>query len=423
MFFSVLAASVVSVLLILSPARVQAQDVKPLDVQAGTGAAAEPKSWSIPLETGNAPELGSPAAVLLDAYTGALLFSKNPDEEIPPASLTKLMTMHLILKEASAGKINLDETISPPEASWAVNQPPRSSLMFLAEGQTVTMKEILLGLAIPSGNDAAVAAALSVSPDVEAFAAAMTDEARKFGLSKTRFVEPSGISELNMTTAMEFALFCREYLRLHPETLKDYHSVDEFAYPKASNLSAANRKPQTIVQPNHNNLIRTFAGTDGLKTGYIDESGYNIALTAERGGVRFIAVILGARTTRIRDDDGVKLLAWAFENFKTVKPLIPPLEPVQVWKGKADVVHIAPAGDLSFTTFRTRAEGEAGELTCKSIITDPLIAPIPAGAEVGTLVFSDSIGELRRIPIITGEETEEGNFFKKILHDVQLFFR
>jgi D-alanyl-D-alanine carboxypeptidase (penicillin-binding protein 5/6) len=335
------------------------------------------------------------------------------------------MTAHILLEEVAAGRASLDEVISPPEASWVENQPERSSLMFLRSGQSLTLRELILGLAIPSGNDAAAAAALRISPSMEEFAEIMNREARRFGLSKTYFVESSGISEKNMTTAMEFALFCREYIRLHPETLKEFHSVREFAYPKAANVGAALKsRPGTIVQYNHNNLLYNFPGTDGLKTGYIDESGYNIALTAEREGFRFIAVILGAPANSsgitIRDNDGRRLLTWAFENFKTVKPEIAPLDPAPVWKGKYDSVGITPAEDIAFTTFKNRAEEGVSYM---AIVNDPLIAPLARGTEIGTLIFSDSIGELRRIPLITTEELEEGSFFKRILHNVQLFFK
>ncbi|MDR2370528.1 MAG: serine hydrolase, partial [Treponema sp.] len=229
------------------------------------------------------PGAVSRSAVLVDGETGTVLYSKNPDDEIPPASLAKLMTMHIALSETAAGRASLDETVAVTPESWARNQPAGSSLMFLAPGQTVSLRVILLGLAVSSGNDAAAAAALHFAPTVRDFAGMMNMEARRMGLIKTRFVEPSGISEDNVTTAGEFVLFCREYIRLHPEALAEFHSVPEFAYPLASNAGAAFRdKPGTIVQQNRNTLLKTFPGVDGLKTGYIDESGYNIALTAER---------------------------------------------------------------------------------------------------------------------------------------------
>jgi D-alanyl-D-alanine carboxypeptidase (penicillin-binding protein 5/6) len=353
-----------------------------------------------------------------------VIYAKNPDEPIPPASLTKLMTMHLALTEVKAGRASLDEIVPLDRASWAVSQPPRSSLMFLAQDQTVSLRELLLGLAVPSGNDAAVAVALRFAPTVERFAEAMTGEARRMGLELTRFREPSGISEYNMTTAREFAFFCREYLILHPETLRNYHSVAEFDYPKASNVPEPYRDhPETIVQYNRNALLGIVEGVDGLKTGYIDEAGYNIALTAERRGTRFIAVILGApagpRGERIRTRDGRALLDWAFDRYQTIRPETGELPPARVWKGKIRRGRIVPGTALAFTALTSRGEG----LRWETEMDDPLVAPLPAGSPAGSLVFYDNAGELRRIPLVMGEDVEAGGFFRRLWDSIRLFFK
>jgi len=387
------------------------------------GARLFPQSSLEPYLAG-APEIVSQAAVLLDAETGTVLYAKNPDEEIPPASLTKLMTMHLVLKEVDAGRVSLDEIIPVRTESWALKQPPRSSLMFLAPGQIVTLREIMLGLAVSSGNDAAVAAALRLAPSVADFAALMTTEARRMGLRKTRFTEPSGISENNMTTAAEFAVFCREYLRQHPQTLAEFHSVREFAYPQADNVAEAFRdNPMTIVQENRNALLRTFPGVDGLKTGYIDEAGYNIALTARRNNTRFIAVILGAPAhpggDRIRDRDAERLLTWAFENFKTVRLQIGQLEPARLWKGKQKWVELELAEAPVFTAPLSRAE-VALQFTAE--IDHPLIAPLPIWYPVGWLVIADEGGELYRVRLITAQAYKRGNIFKRAWDSIRLLF-
>jgi D-alanyl-D-alanine carboxypeptidase (penicillin-binding protein 5/6) len=376
-----------------------------------------------------APEIISQAALLLDAKTGTVLYAKNHEEEIPPASLAKLMTMHLVLKEVDAGKTSLDMIVPIGIESWAQNQPPRSSLMFLAPGQIVTLREIMLGLAVSSGNDAAVAAALHITPSVTDFALMMTTEARRMGLVRTRFTEPSGISENNITTAAEFAAFCREYIKLHPQVLSEFHSVLEFAYPKADNVSAAYRsRPNTIVQVNSNVLLRTFPGVDGLKTGYIDEAGYNIALTAQRDNTRFIAVILGAPAnaggSRIRNSDSERLLSWAFENFKTIYPGNVPIEPVRLWKGKDKFV------DLQIATQSTENEplmftaplDRVASLNYWIEIESPLIAPLPASWPVGWLVLSDEQGELHRVRLLTAREYQQGNIFRRIWDSIRLFF-
>jgi D-alanyl-D-alanine carboxypeptidase (penicillin-binding protein 5/6) len=372
-----------------------------------------------------APELGSRAAVLMDAATGAVLYTKNPDMEIPPASLTKLVTAHLALRETAAGRAALDETVTLPPESWARNQPPRSSLMHLAPGQTVTLRDLLLGLAIPSGNDAAAAVALRFAPSMEEFAELMNREVRALGLVKTRFVEPSGVSEYNSTTAMEFIIFCREYINLYPETLILFHSVPSFTFPRAENVPPAYRdNPGTETHYNHNRLLGVVEGVDGLKTGYIDESGYNIALTAERNNTRLIAVILGApaiprQGERVRDEDGAALLTWGFAQFKTLRPALEEPGPVRVWKGAERSAAIVFAEPLPFTARADRGQ----RISIRTEYLDPVVAPLPAGSPVGRVVFSDSRGELRSLPLVTADAVERGSFFRRLRDSIALFFR
>jgi D-alanyl-D-alanine carboxypeptidase (penicillin-binding protein 5/6) len=334
------------------------------------------------------------------------------------------MTIHIALRAAASGEISLDEKTQPPKESWAINQPPRSSLMFLAAGQQVSLRELLLGLAIPSGNDAAVAVALRLAPSVAVFADMMNEEARRLGLQITRFAEPSGISEKNLTTAREFARFCQYYVSLYPLALQEFHSVREFAYPKPENVAERYReKPGTIVQYNHNTLLKDFPGVDGLKTGYIDEAGYNIALTAEQEGTRFILVLLGAPAVwggdKMRDDDGRKLLAWAFDEYRTIRPIIPDPEPIRLWKGKQKEILPLVAETPDFTGPKDRGQ----QLYLGAEITDPLIAPLAAGDQVGILILSDDLGELRRIPLLAAQDYGEGGFFRRLWDSVRLFFR
>ena len=360
----------------------------------------------------------------MDAATGTMVYYKNSDDEIPPASLTKLMTMHLVFREIEAGRASLDEIITPGRESWAINQLPLSSLMNLAPGQQLSLRELLLGLAVFSGNDAAVALALRFAPTVREFAEMMTREGETLGLARTRFVDASGYSEDNMTTAREFAEFCRIYMEAHPDSLRDYHSVREFAYPRAENVAEQYRhNPGTRVQRNRNSLLGKVEGVDGLKTGFIFESGYNIALTAERNGSRFIVIILGAPAgwggDRIRDDEGKQLIEWVFNNYKTIKLSLEKPDPVRVWKGKTNHAEIVFGAPLDFTTLAERGEN----LRYTTEYEEPLIAPLPEGSIVGNLVLYDSLGELRRIPLLTKEGIERGGFFKRLFDSIRLFFR
>ena len=378
-----------------------------------------------------APALATQSVVVMDATTGTIVFEKNPDDEIPPASLTKLMTMHLAFREIAAGRASPDEIINPPRESWTVNQLPRSSVMGLANGQRLSLNELFLGMAVFSGNDAATAVALRFAPSVDAFVEMMNREARGLGLPHTRFVDASGYSEENMTTAREFTEFCRVYLQAHPHSLADYHSVREFAYPKVENFpgfgsdTSGNpaRVPTTRLHSNNNNLLGKVEGVDGLKTGYIPESGYNIAITAERGGTRFIAVLLGAPSEwggdRLRDEDGRKIIEWAFANYRTVKLDIGAMEAVRVWKGKENYVGLVPASPLRFTTLAERGE----EISWHVTLREPIIAPLPARSPVGDLVIYDRLGELRNIPLVTVRDMEKGGFFKWLFDSIRLFFR
>ncbi|MCL2412098.1 MAG: D-alanyl-D-alanine carboxypeptidase [Treponema sp.] len=386
----------------------------------------------------NAPAIESRAAVLIDAATGALIFSKNPNEEIPPASLTKMMTMHLLMKEIREGRACYDELVPITVESWAQNQPPHSSLMFLEPGQIVTLREILLGLAVPSGNDAAVAAALHISPTVSDFTRLMTMEAQRMGLNVTRFADPSGFSPLSMTTADEFAFFTYQYIRIHPNSMRDFHSHTSFAFPLAANVPERNRNNvNTIVQYNRNSLLRTFPEVDGLRTGFIPASGFNIALTAKREQTRFILVLLGAHSHQIRHEDGTNLLNWALDSFKTVRITMSQLNPgswqtQRLWKGRDNNAQIRINSEqLTMTNDQNKYEeiiftspvNRANRLFYEPVITERLIAPLPANHHVGYIVISDEYGELKRIELVTARAHDRGNLFRRMWHSILLFFR
>jgi len=374
----------------------------------------------------SAPSISSRAAVLIDAETGALLYSKNPNIQIPPASLTKLMTIHLLMQAIEEGKTSLDSLVNITVESWAQSQPRGSSLMFLEPGQIVTLREIILGLSIPSGNDAAVAAALHIAPSMEDFVSMMNSEARRMGLFITRFSEAAGISSRNRTTAAEFALFSRQYINMYPDNLPEFHSVTSFAYPKPENMpeNRSTTSYQTIVQNSPNALLNTLPGVDGLKTGYIGASGHNISLTAKRDQTRFILILLGAGSAGQRTEDGYLLLTWAFENFKTARPDIDyskeaDLFSAPLWKGKTDEVELMLAEPASFTTHVSRS----GSLKFEKVITEELIAPLPAGYHAGYLYITDDQGELCRKLLVTKEAYEQGSVFKRIWHSILLFLK
>jgi D-alanyl-D-alanine carboxypeptidase (penicillin-binding protein 5/6) len=296
--------------------------------------------------------------------------------------------------------------------------------MNLAPGQRLSLRELFLGLAVFSGNDASAAVALRFAPTIDEFVDMMNYEARAMGLSRTRFVDASGYSEHNWTTAREFAEFSRIYIANHPQSMTEFHSVMEMAFPLPEHVAEQFREsPRTRVQRNRNTLLGSVEGVDGLKTGFIFASGFNISLTAERDGTRFIAIIMGAPGgwggDRIRDEDGRRLLEWAFSNYRTLRPQPYAPEPVRVWKGRKNYVNTVLGAPLEFTTLIERGEG----LNWFIEKTDDVIAPLPAFSPVGSLVLYDNLGELRRIPLLTEHELERGGFFRRLFDAIRLFFR
>ncbi len=372
------------------------------------------------------PLISARAAILMDAASGDILYEKNPDLPIPPASLTKLMTIHLAFREVEAGRLSLDDYIPILKEDCAPDLPYRSSLMFLEAGMRVRLRELLVGLAIPSGNDAALALARAISGSLEGFAMEMNAQAREMGLSSTVFVEPSGLSERNMTTARDFANFCRAYVREHPQALKELHSLSEIRFPLLEHMPPGyGGRERPIEQKNRNSLIFDYPGCDGLKTGYIDESGYNIALTAERGTTRFIAVLLGGPGSStvsgsvIRAENGKKLLDYGFDNFQTLRPQIVSLRPVRVWKGKRKNLELRPESELVFTARRD----EAGKIVCDVIRDKEALAPISKGQEMGELVFSAEGRIVKRIKLVAVEDIPAANPLARLWDGIILFFR
>lgn len=361
------------------------------------------------------------SAIVVSADTGEILYEKNADERIPPASLTKLVAMYVALDAARRGELALDEPFSPPRESWAVNLPPRSSLMFLAEGQTVTARELLQGMASVSGNDAAIALAWRVSGSLSAFVDRMNGASRALGLTSTRFVEPSGLSEHNVTTPREFASFSLTYLSEFPEALAGFHSIREFAYPRPWNYPDG-RAAEPIAQRATNRLLDELTGCDGLKTGYIDESGYNLSLTARRGKERYLAVLMGGpgsssfEGNRIRAEDGRSIMEWCFDQWEPVTLPEPGPIPVTVWMGGTLAAIETEEGPISLP-----ARMAGSRITVEVIVPRRLAAPIMAGDEIGWVSYAADGKEIIKRPLIADRSVNPMSLPLRALDRASLF--
>ena len=389
---------------------------------------------SLPYNIGQ-PQLDiwAKSAILIDVSNGNVLYQKNADEIIPPASMTKLFAMYVVEEEVGAGRLSYDQVIPLPSESWACNMPPHSSLMFLGKDQRVTLEELLLGLSICSGNDAAYALAYVVCGSMEAFVERMNRAALELGLKNTHFVESSGYSELNQTTAREMAEFAALYLRRHPDSLHRFHSVLDFTYPKARNLAPGDKLrvqdfsqgiPQkitmSITQENTNPLLEKLEGCDGLKTGYIDESGYNLTLTAIRGETRFLSVTMGGPGNNSREGqagrvhDGTELMEWAFKNFAdySVELKVHPYF-VRSFNSSEKMLRLQPAWkEQTFTV--PYVTGSSMSENLESVKVEVKLPPycwgsVEQGNQYGSIVISLDDYVLEEIPLVADRSLKKAD--------------
>ena len=368
------------------------------------------------------PVVAARAAVLVEAETGAVLFAKNPHLVLPAASLTKVVAIHTAIVADRLGEIDLDAMLRPPPQSWAINQAPGSSLMFLGPDQRLSIWQLLEGLAVSSGNDAAVALALQVDGSVPEFADRMNAVVRAAGLVTSSFVEPSGLSPFNLTTAYEYAGFIRLHLQDFPELLEQLYARRSYTYPQERNRVGEAAAPP-ITQSNRNLLLSQYPGADGVKTGFIDESGYHLAATATRDGRRLIAVVLGvaapshAEGGTTRASDAAALLDYGFDEFDLLRFDHPPAEPVRVYKGERTWVE--PIGPGSLVVSVPVGAGEKLRGEAEQIIE--VIAPVPAGAPVGMIRVTLDGVTLTEAPV-TMPAVESGGLFRRFWDGVVIFF-
>lgn len=370
------------------------------------------------------PDIMSKAAALYDFETGTLLYEKNGNQRIPPASMTKIMTLHLVLNAVNRGDLQLDTRFTVgPEDDFS-HMPRRSSLMFIEAGQEVSLLQLMRGLAVPSGNDAAHMIARIVSGSVEAFVEEMNREVTRMGFENIYFRDPAGLSEESYVTAKEFALFCREYIRQHPESIDLLHNQAEFTYPPAEAVNQGSLSSfGPITQENYNILIGRHPWVDGLKTGYIDESGYNIALTARADGRRLVAVVLGGPGENGREGalsraiDGVNLISYGFYHFTRVEPQLPELQSVRVYRSAQGQVNVRMPAPAPLVL----PLDAAARIQVRHELDGPLSAPLPAGAEVGRTVISSGARVVETYPIVLAEEAQLGNWWQQLVDSLQQF--
>ena len=338
--------------------------------------------------------------------------------------MTKIAAMYVVFQAIENGETTLDTVVNLVPDSWAKNAPPQSSLMGLDENQIVTVNELLIGLAVASGNDAATALAYHIAGSIEAFCDRMNKEMQSLGLKNTFFVDASGYSEFNSTTPREFAGLARIYIQKYPEALKKYHSIPYFTFPQKSNYPENYKDPipsKTIYATNR--LLQQYdggiEGCDGLKTGFIYESGFNISLTAKRNNTRFISVTMGGpgvgtiEGNRYRMADGKKLMKWAFDSFETHHAMEKAVVPVRVWQGKENAINVIEAKNHSLSVPNITPNA-ASKVKRKTVIYGNVVAPVQVGDVLGKAQYSVDGVLLEEIPLIADRTVLEGSKLKKI---------
>jgi len=342
----------------------------------------------------------SKAWILMDYATGQVLAGDNIHVQLPPASITKVMTSYVVAAELKNGKISRDDQVMMSERAWREGGAGTDgSYSGFPVNQTARLEDMEKGMAIQSGNDAAIALAEHVAGSEEAFASLMNSYAAKIGMKDSHFVNAHGLSaEGHHTTAYDLALLGRAMVRDYPET---------YAYNKIKEFTVG-----SITQPNRNLLLWRDPSVDGIKTGHTSEAGYCLMSSAQRGDQRLIAVVMGDSSEKQRADDSLALLNWGFRFFETHRLYDPGKVVAQqkVWKGAQDQVQLGVAQPLLVMVPR----GRYNDLKPSIEVAKNLVAPIKQGEQVGTVKVQLDGKVVAEAPLVAVAAVEEGNFFKRL---------
>ena len=336
-------------------------------------------------------DISAPAAVLMDADTGKILYEKNAHEQRACASITKVMTLTLVMEAVDSGKIHMDDVVTASAHAASMG----GSDIWLEEGEQMTVDDMIKATAVASANDAAVALAEYICGTEDDFVAAMNEKAKALGMDDTTFMNCNGLDEEgHITSAYDVALMSRELIK--HEKIFDYTNIW---------LDSLRGGETQIV--NTNKLLRSYDGITGLKTGTTGEAGACISATAERNGLSLIGVVLGADSGKERFRDAATLLDYGFANFESKElRLEEELAPITVEGGMEDEVSISCEGVTGLTV----PKGEGKGITQTVDIPESLTAPVRKGDIVGKVVFTLNGEELASFDVTANDDVEEKSF-------------
>ena len=355
-----------------------------------------------------APQPNAAAWVLMDYANGQILASNEMDARRAPASLTKIMTAYVVASELAAGKIHMDDKVRISENAWrSGGAGTDGSTSFLKLNSEVPLKDLLYGMIIQSGNDAAIALAEHVAGSEQAFAGLMNAYAKRLGMTGTHFVNASGYpAPDHYTTAHDIAILSRALIRDYPDIYK-ISSIKSFEW-------------NGITQHNRNTLLWTDPSVDGIKTGSTKEAGFCLAGSALRNGMRLIAVTMGGPDMNAATTGNEALLNWGFNFYRTHKLYAAGqvLATPRLWKGAANQLELGLTQDASVTIPRDRYD----QLQASLEFPERLIAPFKQGQQVGTLKVTFDGKPILTEPLVVLKDAPQGGFFKRLWDAIVLLF-
>lgn len=359
------------------------------------GAAILGSVMAMSMTSAQAIETTAREAYIMDFDTGTVLLDKDGNKLTEPASMTKMMTVHMLFKRIKDGSVSMDDTFHVSEKAWRKG----GSKMFVEVNSDVSVSDLLHGIIVQSGNDAAIVVAEGLSGTEEAFAEEMTEEARNIGMTQSVFKNATGWpAEGHLVTVHDLATLARDTIRKFPD-LYELYAIKEFTY-------------NGIRQPNRNPLLGTSAGVDGLKTGHTESAGYGLTASAKRDGRRLIIVVNGLESVRERRTESQKLLDWGFREFDNYD-LFSKDEAVSsanVWLGAETKVDLVTDQNILLTLPRSASR----DMKVSVVYEGPIPAPIAKGDQIATLKVEVPDQEIREFPLYAANDVGRLGFVGRI---------
>ncbi len=359
-----------------------------------------------------APQFDTPAKVayLIDLNSGAVLFAKNADAHMPPASMAKMMTTEVAFELIDKGQLSLQKSCTVRPETWQKwHGPQAGSTMFLSPNEQVSVENLLKGIVTLSGNDAAVVLSECIAGTEQAFTDQMNALAKKIGVTNSHFGTANGWPDNGVTyvTAHDLATIARATIEHHPKLYKEFYSLPSFTWGKTMGSG------KDITQENRNPILGHVPGADGLKTGHTDEAGYGFTGSAEQNGRRLIEVLAGMDSWNQRVQESTRLIQWGFNAWND-KPLFQAGAKVgtaRVQLGSSSQVPLVAPRNLAVTV---PAGLSSGATSMKIRYQGPLVAPIAKGQEVAQLVITTGDTPPQVVPLVAGEDVGRAGFFGRI---------